>query len=132
MYQEAVYAALVDEVVAELGQSVEAAVAAGVPRGQIVVDPGLGFAKHAGHSFELLAELPALTRLDRPLLVGPSRKSFLKAALGDAPPGAREFGTAAAVAAAILGGAHIVRVHAVREMCEVARVADEIRRRASR
>jgi len=132
MYQEAVYAALVNEVIAELGESLEAAVAAGVPRERIVLDPGLGFAKHAGHSFELLAQLPDLTALDRPLLVGPSRKSFLKAALGDVPPGAREFGTAAAVAAAVLGGVHIVRVHAVREMCEVVRVADEIRKRAGR
>jgi len=132
MYREAAYGALASEVIAELQQSLEAAVAAGVPRERIVLDPGLGFAKHAAHSFELLARLADLTALDRPLLVGPSRKSFLKAALGDLPPGAREFGTAAAVTAAVLGGAHIVRVHAVREMCEVVRVADEIRRRAGR
>jgi dihydropteroate synthase len=130
MYREAVYAAVVTEVVAELRQSLEAAIAAEVPRERIVFDPGLGFAKHATHSFELLARLADLAVLDRPLLVGPSRKSFLQAALGDVPPARREFGTAAAVAAAVLGGAHIVRVHAVREMCETVRVADEIRRRA--
>jgi len=132
MYQEAVYRALVDEVVAELAESLRAAVAAGVPRERVILDPGLGFAKHAEHSFELVARVSELAVLDRPLLVGPSRKSFLKAALGDVPPGAREFGTAAAVTAAVLGGAHVVRVHAVREMCEVVRVADEIRERAGR
>jgi dihydropteroate synthase len=132
MYREAVYAALVTEVMAELRQSLEAAVRAGVARERIVLDPGLGFAKLAAHSFELLAALGDLAALERPLLVGASRKSFLTAALGDAPPGAREFGTAAAVAAAVLEGAHIVRVHAVREMCQVVRVADEIRRRAVR
>jgi dihydropteroate synthase len=132
MYREAVYSALVTEVVAELRRSLEMAVAAGVPRERIVLDPGLGFAKQGAHSFELLAALGDLDVLDRPLLVGASRKSFLKDALGDVPPSAREFGTAAAVAAAVLGGAHIVRVHAVREMCQVVRVADEIRRRAVR
>ncbi len=131
MYREAVYTALVTEVVAELRQSVEMAVASGVPRECVVVDPGLGFAKHAAHSFELLAALDELVVLDRPILVGASRKSFLTAALGNVPPAAREFGTAAAVTAAVLAGAHIVRVHAVREMCEVVRVADEIRRRAA-
>lgn len=96
-----------------------------------MLDPGLGFAKHAAHSFELLAELNELAVLDRPILVGASRKSFLTAALGNVSPAAREFGTAAAVAAAVLAGAHIVRVHAVREMCDVVRVADEIRKRAA-
>ena len=132
MYRGAVYAAPVAEVLAELGCSLEAAAAAGVPRERIILDPGLGFAKRAAHSFELLARLADLSVLDRPLLVGASRKSFLKEAVGDVPPAAREFGTAAAVAAAVLAGAHIVRVHAVREMCQVVRVADEIRRRAAR
>jgi dihydropteroate synthase len=132
MYREALYTALVTEVVAELRQSLEMAVASGVPRERIVLDPGLGFAKQAGHSFELLAELDELAVLGRPILIGASRKSFLTAALGNVPPAAREFGTAAAVTAAVLSGAHIVRVHAVREMCEVVRVADEIRQRAAR
>ncbi|MBE3071990.1 MAG: dihydropteroate synthase [Acidobacteria bacterium] len=132
MYREAIYAALIPEVVAELGESLAMAVAAGVPRERVILDPGLGFAKEARHSLELLARLSDLAVLERPLLVGPSRKSFLKAALGERPPGGREFGTAAAVAAAVLGGAHIVRVHAVREMCDVVRVADEIRTRAGR
>ena len=70
--------------------------------------------------------------LDRPMLVGPSRKSFMRAALGDRPAPERDWGTAGAVAAAVLVGAHIVRVHAVAEMVHVVRVADEIQSRAWR
>jgi dihydropteroate synthase len=132
MYREARYAAVVSEVVAELRESMAAAEAAGVPRESLILDPGLGFAKEAGHSLELLARLPELAVLDRPLLVGPSRKSFLTAVVGDRPPAAREFGTAAAVTAAVLGGAHIVRVHAVGDMRDVVRVADAVRTRAVR
>jgi dihydropteroate synthase len=127
MYQEARYDSVVDEVADELAERVEAAVAAGVARNRLVVDPGIGFAKHAAHSLELLARLPRLARLDRPLLVGPSRKSFLKVGLGDRGPGDREWGTAAAVAAAVMGGAHIVRVHAVKEMVDVVRTIDALR-----
>ena len=65
--------------------------------------------------------------LDRPVLVGPSRKSFLKAAIGEADPSEREWGTAAAVTASVLLGAHIVRVHGVAAMVDVVRVADRIR-----
>jgi dihydropteroate synthase len=65
---------------------------------------------------------------DRPVLVGPSRKSFLREAVGDRPAPQRDWGTAAAVTAAVLAGAHIVRVHAVAEMAQVVRVAEEIRR----
>ena len=69
MYQDAHYRSVVDEVAAELAERVEAAVAAGVARDRIIVDPGLGFAKQAEHSLEVLARLPELARLDRPLLV---------------------------------------------------------------
>ena len=68
----------VDEVAGELAERVTAAVAAGVARERVIVDPGIGFAKQAEHSLEMLARLPELARLDRPLLVGPSRKSFLQ------------------------------------------------------
>lgn len=126
MYAEARYRSVPDEVAAELAESVEVALAAGVSRDAIVLDPGIGFAKRAEHSWEALARLdhPALAALDRPWLVGPSRKSFLKEATGERPPADREWATAAAVTAAILLGAHIVRVHAVREMAQVARAAD--------
>jgi dihydropteroate synthase len=114
------------EIVAELAQALTRAQAAGVRREQILVDPGIGFAKQAGQSLEALRRLPELASLDRPVLVGPSRKSFIGKVL-DLPAGERLMGTAAAVAACVLGGAHVVRVHDVAEMVQVARVCDAIR-----
>jgi dihydropteroate synthase len=128
MYDAAVYDDVVAEVVAELRESVRAATAAGVAAGQLVIDPGLGFAKRAAHSYGVLARLPELaSALARPLLVGVSRKSFMREALDGRPAPERDWGTAAAVTAAVLAGAHIVRVHAVAEMAQVVRVAEEIR-----
>jgi dihydropteroate synthase len=132
MYQEASYVDVAAEVRDELAASVAAAVQAGVPRDSTIVDPGLGFAKRAEHSYEALARLADLAALDRPILVGSSRKSFLTRALGDLVPAGRDWGTAATIAAAILEGAHIVRVHAVGPMVQVARVADAIVRARSR
>jgi len=127
MYRDARYADVVAEVGAELDARVQAAVDAGVAREQVIVDPGIGFAKQASHSLELLARLPELATLGLPLLVGPSRKSFLRVALGERLPADREWGTAGAVAAAALGGAHIVRVHNVKAMSDVVRAIDSIR-----
>ena len=127
MYREARYENVVEEIGHELTLAIERATDAGISREQIVVDPGLGFAKRAPQTFSALANLPTLTGLDRPILVGPSRKSFLTDALGDCAPVDREWGTAAAVTASVLLGAHIVRVHGVREMAQVVRVADELR-----
>lgn len=129
MYAQAQYDDVVADVSAELRGSVERALAAGIPFERIVVDPGIGFAKRPAHSYGLLARVSELAAaLDRPVLVGVSRKSFMREALDDRPPAARDWGTAAAVAAAILGGAHIVRVHAVEPMVQVAGVAEAIRR----
>jgi dihydropteroate synthase len=97
---------------------------AGVERAHIVLDPGLGFGKRKEQNAEIIARLGELAALDFPLMVGPSRKSFLAQADG---AGTR-FATAAAVAASILGGAHLVRVHDVAEMKAAAWVADEILR----
>ncbi len=127
MYRHAAYDDVVREVVAELAAAVGRATAAGMARDQLLLDPGLGFAKRPAQTFAVLARLGALAELDRPILVGPSRKSFLQEALGACPPGEREWGTAAAVASAVLLGAHIVRVHGVREMAHVVRVADRVR-----
>ena len=128
MQAEAAYEDAIREVADEIARGIAAATAAGVPLERVIADPGLGFAKLAAHSYGVLARLPALAAaLDRPLLVGPSRKSFMRAALGDRPPAARDWGTAAAVAAAVLGGAHIVRVHNVDAMVQVVRVAEAIR-----
>ena len=126
MYREAAYGDVGVEVAGELGDRIAAAIEAGVARSRIIIDPGLGFAKRAEHTYAALAALGRLALLDRPLLVGPSRKSFLSGD-GDGGPDDREWGTAAAVTAAVLDGAHIVRVHRVREMVQVVRVADRIR-----
>jgi dihydropteroate synthase len=101
---------------------------AGVRKSQIVVDPGIGFGKSFEQNYELLRKLPDIAELGYPLLVGTSRKGFLGASLArdgkSAPPDERLWATAATVTASILGGAHIVRVHDVTEMAQVARVAD--------
>jgi dihydropteroate synthase len=127
MYELAVYDDVVREVRAELQAAVDRAVAAGVRPESIIVDPGFGFAKRAEHSYAALAGLPEFAALGRPILSGPSRKSFLQLAIGERPPPGREWATAAAVTASVLLGAHIVRVHAVREMADVVRVADQVR-----
>jgi dihydropteroate synthase len=126
MHREPRYEDVMGEVVAELGQRIGAAEAAGVRRARLIVDPGVGFAKNAEHSLEVLRRLPEMDALDRPILVGPSRKSFIGKVL-DLPVGERLMGTAAAVAASVLAGAHMVRVHDVRAMVEVARMCDAIR-----
>jgi dihydropteroate synthase len=94
----------------------------GVDKGRIVIDPGIGFGKRKEQNSLILARLGALASLDLPVLVGPSRKEFLAHATAEET----RFATAAAVTACILGGAHIVRVHDVREMRAAADVADEI------
>jgi dihydropteroate synthase len=127
MYDLAVYDDIARDVAKELAEAIDRAERAGVARERIIVDPGLGFAKRAEHSYAVLARLETLRSLDRPILSGPSRKSFLKDALGEREPSAREWGTAAAVTASVLFGAHIVRVHGVRAMADVVRVADRIR-----
>ena len=126
MYREAVYDDAPGAIRDQLEQSIAAAVRAGIPAGQVILDPGLGFAKKAEHSYQALAALDSLALLRRPILAGPSRKSFLRAAIGDVPPDERDWASAAAVTASVLLGAHIVRVHAVREMVQVARVSDAI------
>jgi dihydropteroate synthase len=109
-------------IAAELDASVHRAVRAGIDRRQIVIDPGIGFGKRKEQNAEILAQLEHLERLDLPVLVGPSRKHFLT----KESPVETEFATAAAVTAAILHGAHLVRVHDVKAMKAVVEVADEI------
>jgi dihydropteroate synthase len=129
MYQEAGYADVIEDVIRELEESLTAAIGAGIARERVILDPGIGFAKRAADSYGVLARLPELAEaLDRPVLAGPSRKSFMREALDGRPAPARDWGTAAAVTAAVLAGAHIVRVHAVQEMVQVVRVAEEIRK----
>ena len=125
MHRDPHYRDVVAEVGSELRGCIEIARAAGVAADRILLDPGIGFAKNAEHSLEIVRRLAELHALGRPLLVGPSRKSFLGKVL-DAPVDGRLFGTAAAVAACVLAGAHVVRVHDVKEMTQVARVCDAI------
>ncbi len=110
-----------------LKRSVMMARKSGVPKRQIVLDPGIGFGKNAVQNMELIGGLSELARLGFPLLAGTSRKSFVGKLLGGAPAHERKWGTAATVTASVLGGAHIVRVHDVEEMKQVVRVADAIR-----
>jgi dihydropteroate synthase len=116
------------DVMQGLRRSVATARKAGVAKSQIILDPGIGFGKSYAQNYELLQKLPQLAKFDYPLLVGTSRKGFLGATLArdgkPAPSEERIWGTAATVAASILNGAHIVRVHDVAEMVQVARVAD--------
>jgi len=114
------------DVISGLQRAVATARRLGVAKSQILLDPGIGFGKSYPQNYELLARLPELGRLGFPLLVGTSRKSFLTRALGDVPADRRTYGTAATVTAAILGGAHIVRVHDVAEMVQVARTVDAL------
>ena len=127
MYRAASYQNIGEEIVAELRIAIDRAVDAGISREQIVVDPGLGFAKHARQSTVVLADLPCLNALDRPILVGASRKSFLESMLGARSPDNREWGTAGAVAVAAFLGAHIIRVHDVSAHHDVVRVVDTLR-----
>jgi dihydropteroate synthase len=121
-----------DDVVAEigtyLGHRLAAAVEAGVPGEHVALDPGLGFGKTLQHNLVLMREIAAFAELGRPVVVGPSRKSFIGAVLDGASVDERLEGTAGAVAWLAGRGAHVVRVHDVREMVRVVRVVDAIAR----
>lgn len=120
------YEDVVGEVCEVLQQRIAAAIAAGVERSRIAIDPGIGFAKTAAQNLELLRRLSELRSLGHPVLVGPSRKSFIGKLLNQPNPQERVWGTAAAACATVAGQADILRVHDVREMREVCLVADAI------
>ncbi|ABS26539.1 dihydropteroate synthase [Anaeromyxobacter sp. Fw109-5] len=126
MQSRASYGDLVAEVRAELAEALLRVAAAGVAPERVILDPGIGFAKTAEHGFELLARLGELRALGRPLLVGPSRKSFIGKVTG-APVGERLPGTLAAVTAAVLAGVELIRVHDVAAARQAAQVAAAIR-----
>lgn len=120
------YASLFGELLDDLSERLAGAVAAGIPTERILVDPGVGFGKRLEDNLALHRHLPDLRNLGRPVLFGPSRKTFLGGITGKGP-GDRIFGTAGAVALAVSGGADILRVHDVKEMRDVVRVAAAIR-----
>jgi dihydropteroate synthase len=127
MQEDPRYVDVVREVRAYLADRVGSAVAAGIDRGRLAVDPGLGFGKTYQHNLTLMRDIGAFLDLGVPVVVGPSRKSFIGAALGDLPMDQRLEGTAGAVAWLAGQGAHVVRVHDVAEMVRVVRMVDAIR-----
>jgi dihydropteroate synthase len=134
MQLDPTYEDVVSEVVRFLSDTIDAAVARGIRRSNLIVDPGIGFGKTGKHNLLLLKRLDALAALDAPVLVGTSRKRFIRDILKpdgteDIPPGRPEVetGTQATVAAAVLNGAHIVRVHDVADTASMLKVLDAIR-----
>ncbi|MFA4917150.1 MAG: dihydropteroate synthase [Syntrophales bacterium] len=122
-----VYEALIPEIMDYLRISIRLAVKFGIAEDKIIIDPGIGFGKTFDHNLEIIKNLHEFTLLEKPLLIGPSRKAFIGKILGDAPASERLEGTAAAVAISILNGANIIRVHDVKEMKKVALVADAVK-----
>jgi dihydropteroate synthase len=127
MQEDPRYGDVVDDVRSYLADRVDAATRAGIDRDRIAVDPGLGFGKTHRHNLELMRRVDEFHDLGLPVVVGPSRKSFIGRALGDVPVDRRLEGTAGAVAWLAARGAHLVRVHDVAPMVRVLRVVDAIR-----
>lgn len=128
MYQGADYADVALEVKTDLLQRVEMATKAGIRKENIILDPGIGFGKSVAHNLDLINQLDKLKSAGFPVLLGPSRKSFIGYTL-NLPAGERLEGTLAAVCVGIVRGADIVRVHDVREAVRVARMTDALVRR---
>ena len=127
MQENPVYDDLMGEITGFLKAALDRAVAAGIREEKIILDPGIGFGKTFEHNLVILRDLKRFRSLGRPLLVGPSRKAFLGGILDKKAP-ERETGTMAAVSAALLNGAHMVRVHNVKMAVETAKVIDAIKR----
>ena len=124
----AYYEELMTEVTSSLRKSLELALTLNVPRENIILDPGIGFGKTWQQDLEIIHRLGELKKLERPILIGPSRKSFIKMVL-DLPADERVEGTAASIAIGIANGADVVRVHDVLQMVRVCRLSDAITRR---
>lgn len=125
MQENPYYADLFGELIRYFQERIESALRTGIPAGQIIIDPGIGFGKRLEDNYEILNRLEELIALGYPVLVGPSRKSFIGRILNQ-PPEERLFGTAAAVAVAVYKGARIIRVHDVPEMRQVIQIAERI------
>jgi len=127
MQHEPSYGSLFEEILTALSERIEAAEAAGIPGDRIMIDPGIGFGKRLADNLALHRHLSDLRNLGKPILFGPSRKSFIGKLTGR-EPGDRINGTLASVAVAVLGGAHVLRVHDVKETKEAICVADAVKR----
>lgn len=128
MQQNPVYEALIPEIMDYLREGIRIAMNSGISKYKIIIDPGIGFGKTFEHNLEIIHNLHEVTFLEKPILIGPSRKAFIGKILGGAPVTDRLEGTAAAVAISITNGANIIRVHDVKEMIKVAKVADAIKK----
>jgi dihydropteroate synthase len=128
MQKNPVYKSLVPEIMDYLREGIDIAVQAGIPEDRIILDPGIGFGKTVEHNLEIIKRLNEFEGLEKPVLLGHSRKSFIGRVLDDLPVTDRLEGTAAAASIGIFNGANIIRVHDVKEMVRVARTADAVRR----
>jgi dihydropteroate synthase len=123
-----IYEALIPEIMDHFRIGMRLAKKFGIAEHMVILDPGIGFGKTFDHNLEIINNLDQFCLLEKPILIGPSRKAFLGKILDDAPASGRLEGTAAAVAASIMKGANIIRVHDVKEMAKVAKVVDAIKR----
>lgn len=128
MQQNPVYNALIPEITDYLYGCIEIAREAGIPDNMIIIDPGIGFGKTVEHNLEIIRRLKEFEGFEKPILLGPSRKSFIGKIIGGLPATERLEGTAAAAAIGIFNGANIIRAHDVKEMVRVAKISDGIKR----
>ncbi len=127
MQKDPTYVALIPEITDYLREGIRIARNAGIADDKIIIDPGIGFGKTVEHNLEIINRLNEFTGLEKPILLGPSRKAFIGKILGNLPVTERLEGTASAVAIGIFNGANLIRVHDVREMVKVASLADAIK-----
>ncbi|HET6454493.1 MAG TPA: dihydropteroate synthase [Armatimonadota bacterium] len=127
MQENPEYGDVVSEIMAFFRERIALAVEAGLPEEYLIIDPGIGFGKTLEHNLEIIRNLADFKTLGRPILIGTSRKAFIGKILGGLPPTERLEGTAATVAISIMKGANIVRVHDVKEMSQVAKMADVLK-----
>jgi dihydropteroate synthase len=128
MQQDPVYEALIPEITDYFRMGMKIATQTGISEDKIIIDPGIGFGKTSEHNLEIINNLCEFTPLEKPILVGLSRKAFIGKILGDASATERLEGTVAVVAISIMNGANMIRVHDVKEMVKVAKVADAVKR----
>ncbi len=128
MQKNPFYNALIPEIMDYLREGIEIARNAGIADDKIIIDPGIGFGKTVGHNLEIIKRLREFAGFEIPILIGPSRKSFIGKILDGLPVTERLEGTAAAVAISIFNGANIIRAHDVKAVVRVAKIADAIKR----
>jgi dihydropteroate synthase len=128
MQDDPYYDDVMKEISSYLKESIQIAKDAGIEEDKIIIDPGIGFGKRLEDNLDILKNLSILKTLEKPILVGPSRKSFIGKVL-DLPPEERLEGSLGALAVAIFNGANLVRVHDVKESLRVAKLVDAIRKR---